>query len=150
MYEEIYSNVYWLEQRQSVADRMAQWLMSIQRSRHLCQGISRTGTAPWAGVPDSTELYMGGGGKGGGPRYLISLQSLRNKTSGHAETVWSWRVIDFHQKWIDAHRDGKRRNICAGMWVHLMRTRTFLHGFGAAASLLMLLFVGKTESSSYR
>lgn len=60
---------------------------------------------------------MGGreGAKGGGPWCLISLQLLRNKISGHAETVWFWRVIDFHPKWIDAHGDGNniRAGVCA-------------------------------------
>ena len=49
----------------------------------------------------------------GGSQCLIRLQSQKNKTSGHTETIWSWRIIDFHPKWIDAQRRHKHGNICA-------------------------------------
>lgn len=34
--------------------------------------------------------------------------SLREiKTSGDTQTIWSWRIIDFHPRWIDAQRRHK-------------------------------------------
>lgn len=53
----------------------------------------------------------------GGLQCLIRLQSQKKKTSGHTDTIWSWRIIDFRPKLIDAQRYHKQGNICAGMWV---------------------------------
>ena len=38
---------------------------------------------------------------------LIRLQSQRNKTLGDTRTIWSWRIIDYHPRRIDAQRRHK-------------------------------------------
>ncbi len=96
---------------------------------------------------------------------LIRLQSQKNKTSGHTETIWSWRIIDFRPKWIGAQRRHKQGNIqhvqaCA---VSQSRTRStwceeashnvlFLHSSNMVcwlllARLVMLFSTVNTENT---